>query len=47
MLNCESCGARNPPEQDELLSDYNGEYYCSDECRAKSRRAEEGYLDNY
>lgn len=42
MLNCESCGARNPPEQDEYLAEYSGEYFCSDECRAKARRFEEG-----
>lgn len=45
MLNCEQCGAKNPPEQDEYLAEYSGEYYCSDECRQKSRDHEEGHFE--
>jgi hypothetical protein len=47
MPYCETCGAKNPPDQDELLEEYAGEYFCGDECRNKKRDGEDYNVENY
>ncbi len=32
---CDFCGKKSSPEIDEMLSDYEGEYFCDEECREK------------
>jgi len=32
---CDSCGKKSPEELDQLVENYSGEYYCSEECRER------------
>lgn len=46
MVWCSNCGKRSPPEMDEVINEYNGEYFCSDECR-NVKRGREPQFDSY
>jgi len=47
MPYCEVCGTKNPPEQDELLAEFDDEYFCSDACRDKRRSSEDVAVEGY
>lgn len=44
---CGNCGQKSPPEMTEILADYQGEYFCSEECRDEKRQREEGLFGEY
>jgi len=37
MLFCDKCGAKASEELSEIVGNYSGEYFCSEECRDKQR----------
>ena len=38
---CQNCGKRSPRESDYIFENYDGDYFCGDECREITRARQE------
>lgn len=49
MTNCNNCGIQASPEIEEIISEgnYDGDYFCSDECRDFVRQRQSETYDKY
>lgn len=44
-MNCQTCGRKAPDLINKILEEdnYSGDYFCDEECRAKSRARDEDF----